>query len=268
MICAPTKRQATAITRNFRPAQPDLGITGGNKNDWPCIVPNNSPTKNSTPSVPITNPTRLAPIIINTFPTAPSAATCLYHTLCPYYIQNICQKWEFRTDLSSSINNNYEYVRNSGKTVMTGEGIDSSMLTGRMKRTKEETTSVSRRSYQITPGDGYGIKNKHLPYNQRRCRGSHYPCQDWQIHKPWSEATYQREPSSKESKVGSTTYLCRRDEPASQQFRYNEQTNKPSPSEQPKGQVMPKRNERKHQYGVDNRALCPTKGHVNVPARS
>jgi len=102
----------------------------------------------------------------------------------------------------------------------------------------------------------------------RRC-SSFYPCQTCPIthvHEPCSEAINQREPPPNEiKKVGLTTHLCRGDDPTSQQLWYNEQTNKPSPSEQPKGQVMPKRHERKHQYGIDNCMLCPAKGHINVP---
>ena len=50
----------------------------------PCTVPINSERKNRTPSTPMTNPTRLAVIIIKILTTAPIAHTCLYHHSLPY----------------------------------------------------------------------------------------------------------------------------------------------------------------------------------------
>lgn len=150
---------------------------GAKRNDWPCTVPNNSPTKNPTPSVPITNPTKLAPIIINTFPTAPSAAACLYHTLCPYYIQKLVSEMGVEMVVSSSVNEKF------------GKNRDDRWRNWQLHVDREH--QENKRGLikpRLTLGDGYGFENKipttSTPDNQRRCHGSHSPCRYWQIHKP------------------------------------------------------------------------------------
>jgi len=84
---------------------------------------------------------------------------------------------------------------------MTDEGIDSSMLTGSME--DESNHPCPRRSYQTLTNAPAMVMVSKTKFPQRP------------LH------TIIMKLSSKESKVVSTTYLGRGDEPASQQLRYN-----------------------------------------------
>ena len=69
MSCTATKMQNEQSTMNLIPSH----------------VPNSCAKKYFTPSVPITNPTRLAAIIKRMFSTAPMAQTCRYQGCFPYW---------------------------------------------------------------------------------------------------------------------------------------------------------------------------------------
>ena len=55
--------------------------------DLPCHVPAIWLIIYIIPSVPITNPTRFAEIIINPLKTPPTAQTWRYHENCPYWLR-------------------------------------------------------------------------------------------------------------------------------------------------------------------------------------
>jgi len=69
MSCTATKMQKEQSTMNLIPSH----------------VPNSCEKKYLTPSVPMTNPTRLAAIIKRMFSTAPMAQTCRYQGCFPYW---------------------------------------------------------------------------------------------------------------------------------------------------------------------------------------
>ena len=114
MSCAPTNKQQHAPTRNRMPSPLGMSTQGTWKfrSDTPEIVPNNSSTKNRAPSVPITNPTRLATIIMTIFKTAPRAATCLCQgSLLNWgYIRNAKVRIE-RKERKKNRNGNAMYLR-------------------------------------------------------------------------------------------------------------------------------------------------------------
>lgn len=96
ITCAAMKRHMHAKRRSCFPGSSECqqdSIRRNTRTMLPSVVPSSCCSIYETPSVPMTNPTRLAAIIMRILNTAPIAQTCLYHGLFPYCSSQVrCEK--------------------------------------------------------------------------------------------------------------------------------------------------------------------------------